>query len=153
MLQALSAQRRDIRLNWEALLRLERPSSPLANPDTLVHLLDRSLEEIFRDLALWSSRAHPHAYAPQCPCGLNPWLAYLDAGRQALRAALIDVQVATPGLSHAARDEALACLEQVLDHIARREIESFCAVCQSRPRAHRQTSPAGPAHHAHQAHP
>ena len=149
ILQALAAQRPGIRTAWETLLRLERPSSPLANPDTLVHLLDRSLDEIFKDLALWSPRAHPRSYVPHCPCGLNPWLAYLGAGRQALREALVGAQAAMPGPGHTARDEALTCLEQVLDHMARREIESFCALCQSRPGAHAHPAPAGPAHHAH----
>jgi hypothetical protein len=149
ILQALAAQRPAIRSNWETLLRLERPSSPLANPDTLVHLLDRSLDEVFQDLLLWSRRAHPRAYVPHCACGLNPWLAYLGAGRQALCQALIEVQSATPGQTHESREEALACLEQVLDHIARREIESFCALCQSRPAAHAHQVPAGPTHHAH----
>jgi hypothetical protein len=145
VLQALATQRGAIRANWEALLRLERPSSPLANPDLLVHLLDQSLDEIFRDLLLWSRRAHPRAYVPHCPCGMNPWLAYLGAGRQALRQALIEVQAASPAQTHEARDDALACLEQVMDHIARREIESFCSVCQSRPKT--AAAPAQPSHH------
>jgi len=138
-----------IRANWEALLRLERPSSPLANPDLLVHRLDQSLDEIFKDLLLWSLRAHPRPYVPHCPCGMNPWLAYLGAGRQALRQALVEAQVAIPGQTHEAREEALACLEQVMDHIARREIESFCSVCQSRPRFHVPAVPAGQAQHGH----
>ena len=136
------AQRPLIRANWEALLRLERPSSPLANPDLLVHLLDQSLDEIFRDFQLWSPRAHPRSYVPLCPCGMNPWLAYLRAGRQALRQALIEAQSALAGQTQEARTEALAALEQVLDHIARREIEAFCSVCQSRPKAQAPVPPA-----------
>jgi hypothetical protein len=143
------AHRRAIRAKWETLLRLERPSSPLANPDTLVHLLDQSLDEIFSGLLLWSPRAHPRAYQPHCPCGMNPWLAYLAAGRQALREALVDVQAALPGLAPTARDESLACLEQVMDHLARREIEAFCALCQHRPRTTGQAAPARSTHHAH----
>jgi hypothetical protein len=153
VLQALIAHRHRIRANWETFLRLERPSSPLANPDALVHLLDRTLDEIFTDLALWSARAHPRAYEPRCPCGRNPWLTYLDAGRQALREALVEVQAALPDLLAPSRDESMACLDQVLDHLARREIEAFCALCQFRSKAEahppslRQVS-----HHAHHAH-
>ena len=80
---------------------------------------------------------------------MNPWLAYLGAGRQALRQALIEVQVALPEQTHATREEALACLEQVMDHIARREIELFCSVCQSRPKA---AAPAGAPPHSHHSH-
>ncbi len=146
LLQALAGRRHGIRATWETLLRLEKPSSPLANPDTLVHLLDRTLDEIFADLALWSPRAHPRQYAPLCPCGLNPWLAYLRAGRQAMREALVDLQAASPRLTRAARDESLACLEQVLDHISRREIEAFCALCQSPQKTRAHATPA--LHHA-----
>lgn len=134
LLQAFAALRPVIRTSWEKLLRMERINSPLANPDTLVHLLDTTLDEIFRDLQAWSPRRHPtRAADPQCPCGLNPLLAYFTAGRQALREALILVQAATPELEPAKRDEALVCLDQVFGHISRREIASFCAICQIRP--------------------
>jgi hypothetical protein len=149
ILRALVAHRPGIRTSWETLLRLERPSSPLANPDALVHLLDKTLDEIFADLVLWSPRAHPRSYVPHCPCGLNPWLAYLSAGRQAFRQALIEAQAAVPALGSGARDESLACLEQVLDHLSRREIEAFCALCQSRAKLTVQPAPASEAHHAH----
>ncbi len=150
VLRALAAHRRVIRTNWETFLRLERVSSPLANPDLLVHRLEPTLDEIFTDLLLWSSRAHPKAYVPLCPCGLNPWLAYLSAGRQAFREALVEVQAGLPDLSPAARDESLACLEQVMDHLARREIEAFCALCQSRPK---DRAPGPPDSHALPTHP
>ena len=96
------AHRPGIRASWETLLRLERPSSPLANPDALVHLLDKTLEEIFTGLLLGSPRIHPRPYVPHCPCGMNPWLAYLGAGRQALRQALVEVPATLPGLAPAA---------------------------------------------------
>lgn len=131
--RGLAGQRGLIRTNWENLLRLERAISPLANPDTLVYMLDTTLDEIFTSLDLHSPRRHPcREPEPQCPCGCNPLLAYFKAGRQALREALVVVQAATPPLTSSERDEALTCLDQVFGHIARREIESFCAVCQFR---------------------
>ncbi|MBL9215010.1 MAG: hypothetical protein JNG83_06000 [Opitutaceae bacterium] len=133
-LHALEAQRPQIRAGWEHLLRLERANSPLANPDTLVHLLDTTLNEIFLDLRLWSPRRRPsHLAAPACPCGRNPLLAYFAAGRQALHEALVVVQAAAPEVTPDQRSEAMACLDQVFSRIARREIESFCALCQFRP--------------------
>lgn len=127
------ARRPDLRQNWERLLRIEKTISPLAHPDALVHLLDTTLDEVFRDLAQRSPRRHAsRAQAPHCPCGRNPLLAYYAAGRQALREALVSAQAANPGLSGHARDEDLQILNEVFDHIARREIEAFCAVCQFR---------------------
>ncbi len=132
--RGLAAQRGLIRANWENLLRLERTVSPLANPDTLVYLLDSTLDEIFADLDRCSPRRHPSREPdPQCPCGRNPLLAYFKAGRQALREALVVTQASIPTLTGSQRDEALICVDQVFGHIARREIESFCTVCQFRP--------------------
>jgi hypothetical protein len=51
LMQPLRALRFQTRVRWEALLRTERTSSPLANPDSLVHLLDWTLDEIFHALA------------------------------------------------------------------------------------------------------
>ena len=133
ILQALEAHRPCIRSNWENLLRIERINSPLANPDTLVHLLDTTLNEVFATLRTWSARRlHTRGGEPLCPCGRNPLLAYFTAGRQALREGLVLAQVLAPGLTAPQRDEALACLEQVFGHIAQREIQSFCAICQFR---------------------
>ncbi len=134
VLAALEARRPTIRANWESLLRLEKVTSPLANPDTLVHLIDRTLDELFADLRLWSVRRHPtRAPAPDCPCGRNPHLAYFAAGRQALREGLIMVETEAVPLEPADRDLCVACLDQAYSHIERREIEAFCAVCQLRP--------------------
>jgi hypothetical protein len=133
ILRNLRAHRREIRVQWEALLRLERASSPLAQPDTLVHLLDTTLDEVFRDLELWSPRRHPAPVsAPFCPCGRNPFLAYFAAGRQALRDALVRAQSTGPIPSPAQRDTALACVNEVFSHISVREVNLFCALCQFR---------------------
>jgi hypothetical protein len=133
ILQALEAHRPCIRSNWENLLRIERMNSPLANPDTLVHLLDTTLNDVFSTLRIWSARRlHTRQQEPPCPCGRNPLLAYFSAGRQALREGLVLAQVLAPDLTAAQRDEALTCLEQAFGHIAQREIQSFCAICQFR---------------------
>jgi hypothetical protein len=144
--RTLLAQRRELRQSWERLLRIEKTVSPLAHPDALVHLLDTTLDEVFWDLAQHRPRRHPsRAPAPHCPCGRNPLLAYYAAGRQALREALVGAQAVNPELTVHTRDEDLQVLNEVFDHIARREIESFCAVCQFRGPQH--AVPAEPAEH------
>lgn len=145
--RSLQACRAEIRHTWEGLLRIERVNTPLANPDTLVHMLDSSLDEIFQAMSLWSARRHPsHHEPPPCPCGRNPFLAYFAAGRQAMREALIIAQFESPELSAADRDESLACLDQVFDRIARREIGLFCTICQSREAGHAHPTPARQPH-------
>lgn len=141
----LESTRTDIRLAWEGLLRIERVSTPLANPDTLVHLIDSSLDEIFTTMRLWSPRRHPSAHTSEkCPCGRNPYLAYFAAGRQAMREALIMAQFQAPELSAAQRDESLLCLDQVFDRIANREISLFCTICQKHHAPERSTHTAAP---------
>ncbi len=138
LLDGLRVQRSQIRERWAALLHTERANTPLAHPDALVHLLDWTLDEIFRDLAHLASRrrATPQPIGalehPECPCGRNPLLAYFAAGEQAMREGLVLAQVATPVLSPAERDASLFEIDLVLHHIARREIEAFCGVCQFR---------------------
>lgn len=141
ILRALRDQRPHLRTSWETLLRVEPVGSPLGNPDALVHLLDWTLDEIFAALTnpLARHRAIHHRIhldqpAP-CPCGRNPLLAYFAAGEQALREALVLAQATAPELDPLERDTAFAELDMTLRHISRREIESFCGVCQLRARA------------------
>lgn len=133
----------EIRERWEALLHAEPVNTPLGHPDALTHLIDWTLEEVFRGLIALSCRRRPSRRAtavesrPQCPCGRNPLLAYFAAGEQSVREALILVQAATPELDPLERDASMYELDLVLHQIARREIEAFCGVCQHRPEAPR----------------
>jgi|SRR6478736_5080083 len=139
MQRALVEHRALIRHQWERLLRLDRGTSALARPDTLVHLLDQTLDEIYLSLPAWSARRHPSRMPePVCPCGRSPFLAYFAAGRQALHEGLVTVQSRLPGLTAATRNQAFACLDQIITHIARREIESFCSICQFHPATHQR---------------
>jgi hypothetical protein len=130
---ALEAQRVRIRARWEDLLRAERSTSPLANPDTLVHLMDLTLDEVFATLAAGEGRKrHARSGEIVCPCGLNPLLVYFSVGRQAMREALVLAQTEMAALTSTDRDGALVDLDAGYSQIARREIASFCAVCQFR---------------------
>ena len=138
LVRALCAQRCRIRARWEDLLRAERVNTPLANPDALVFMLDWTLDEVFNSLSRPNPRrrrfrvaAHPPARA-DCPCGRNPLLVYFVAGEQALLEALVLAQADALGLDPIARDSAVTELYLTIRAVARREIESFCAVCQRR---------------------
>ncbi len=133
--RALIARRRDIHARWEVLLRIERVNTPLANPDALVFMIDWTLDDVFHTLANTPGRrrgGHSAASRPECPCGRNPLLVYFSAGEQALEEALVLAQSETLGLSPEDRDTAFAGLKSVLRDISRREIESFCSICQYR---------------------
>ena len=140
ILTALAAHRAEVRVQWYRLLLLEPVSSPLAQPDTLVHLMASTLAEFFAAVPVWvpdpAAGAAAGSAVPACPCGRNPYLAYFATGRQALREALVVAQAATAGLTAAARDASLLCVEQVFGAIARREIALFCSLCRLRMLAH-----------------
>lgn len=138
LVAALRTQRSQIREHWEALLRVEPVASPLGHPDSLVHMLDWTLDEIFAALANplgrhRIGRPRPgHEAPPVCPCGRNPLLTYFAAGEQAMREALVLVQAQAPALDPIERDVAFDELNLILQQISRREIEAFCGVCQFR---------------------
>src|SRR5687768_11732047 len=104
LVRALRSQLPHIREHWEALLHAEPVKTPLAYPDSLVHLLAWTLEEIFHGLAILPEGGRvgsaPHRFneRPPCPCGRNPLLTYFAAGEQAMREALVLAQVALPSL-------------------------------------------------------
>lgn len=129
-------ERRDrVRVQWEALLRAEPVTTPLGDPDALVHLIDWSLDEIFSALAnpLPLPLSEEAASGPRvCSCGRNPLLAYFEAGKRALQEALVLAQAAAVPLDPRERDSAMRELVQGVRLLARRETEGFCEMCQFR---------------------
>ncbi len=139
-----------MRSRWNELLHTEAASSPLAHPDTLVHLLNWSLEEIFAMIEGPASRrqASPKSFEAVralCPCGRNPLLGLFQAGEQAVTEGLILCQAESPATSTASRAEALAEVQAAVRTVAAQEVESFCAVCQYRDAALAGECPANPA--------
>lgn len=121
----LEALRPAVKKRWEALLRLEPTLTPLANPDTLVFMMDETLAQLSsvinaRSFKRWMT-SHPALLAPmqsRCHCSINPLLTYYTTGELALRAAAGAVL----------RDD----LEEVLLYfhsLGQREIEALCGVC------------------------
>jgi len=137
LLSAMRARRPSIRTRWVDLLRAEPVTTPLANPDTLVHLIDQTLDDVFAALAAMQEADRIAAAAAvvaraHCECGRNPLLAYFLAGEQALLEALVLAQVDTTGLTPTDRSTSVAALYVTVRTLARGEIESFCALCQHR---------------------
>ncbi|MCX6945946.1 MAG: hypothetical protein NT173_14495 [Opitutales bacterium] len=74
LLQSLQAMRPKIRARWEALLRIERLHTPLANPDTLVFMFDLTLDEVLA--ALPGRAVHSPGPRPTCRNHHNPMRDY-----------------------------------------------------------------------------
>lgn len=133
----LQSRRPDIRARWNELLHIEAASSPLAHPDTLVHLLDWSLSEILATVEGPPSRRQSapksfEAVRALCACGRNPLLGLFQAGEQAVTEGLILCQAQSRDGSPEERSQALAEVQAAVRNVAAAEVESFCAVCQYR---------------------
>lgn len=131
-LRALLTQRAALRQRWEALLRAERVTSPLANPDALVYLMDWTLDRLFDELRTYNARrrGRNHRDAPPCPCGRNPLLTYFSTAEQAIVETLFLAEGELALLDTMERGASLDELKIAFHHVSRREIQSFCAVCQ-----------------------
>ena len=132
----LSARRPAIKLAWERKLRHEPITSPLANPDTLVLLMHRTLGDLELALEKRCLDSGPSAAAVRTPrsgclCGLNPLLAYYRVAANVLPAIMSGGAEHCPTLGAA---EYASCLQEVLAELqtlAQEEIRSFCAMCQT----------------------
>lgn len=131
-LQALRAQRARIRARWETFLRLEKVTTPLANPDTLIFGLNRSLNEIFAALRSAGAPSTQLEAAKDCACGCNPFRAYYKAGEQALLEALVLSQVERAPAPEE-RDREFGAVKAVVASLAQRDLEAFARICQRPP--------------------
>lgn len=132
-----AARRAPIKQAWERKLRHEPVTSPLANPDTLVLLMDRTLEDLATALALrckegaGDNNSANRALRAGCLCGLNPLLAYFRVAASVLPTVMCTSADRCPALSAA---DYATCLQELLaelHHYAQAEIRSFCAMCQT----------------------
>jgi hypothetical protein len=124
----LHAQRTRLKAEWRRRLRIEPASTPLANPDTLVYLMDETLaqlEALVRDRPaprwLRLRKTHLGPLRSLCPCGLNPLLAYFSTGVEAL-----DAILSTDGYL---TEEKISTLCQAWHFLAQSEIEALCEGC------------------------
>lgn len=144
-LRALQTQRPQLRRRWEELLRAERVTSGMAHPDSLVYLMDWTLDQLMNELRQARFRRHLDGTTrqnerQQCTCGMNPLLAYFSAAEQAVIEVLFLSVGELSNLSSIERSASLEDLKNALHEVARRDIESFCAVCQSRERQAKKCS-------------
>ncbi len=133
-LQTLQTHRAAICTRWDVLLRAEPASSPLANPDTLVHLMPWTLDHLATELRRPRLRRRPDSSLspPVCPCGYNPLLRYFATAERALVETLFVNTRSLAELTPIVRETGLHELKLALARLAHGEIESFCAVCQRR---------------------
>ncbi|HWA25529.1 MAG TPA: hypothetical protein VG734_07710 [Lacunisphaera sp.] len=128
-LAVLNQQRPGIRVRWEALLRLEKPPSALAAPDILVHLFDKTLDEVLADERPFRKPAEPTEARPGgCEC--NPLRPYFATLEQALLEALIWAQAADPALKPDERVAQVGELCGRMRHVAHREVMLLEGLCQ-----------------------
>lgn len=143
LIRELKAMRPQIRARWEALLRIERMHTPLANPDTLVFMFDPTLDSVLAALP-----GHPVRSAgpgPTCRVANNPMRVYFTALEQALLEALIlaqSSQVAPESVTHtvilAERIADATELSATVHRVARSEIKTLDQVCQPQSRSSRR---------------
>jgi hypothetical protein len=125
-LRSLQARRVTLHLQWEERLRAAPFKSPLGHPDTLVHLMDRTLDQIFTELIHPTARRRqPGLPSDFCRCGHNPLVTYFSTAVLALQTTLGQCADEVP----VTRDD-VADVKRALTRIARREIMTFCALCQ-----------------------
>lgn len=121
----LEGLRPRIKQRWEKLLRAEPAVTALANPDTLIFLMDETLDQLCaagrtRSVKSWL-RDNPALVAPQqskCACGINPLLAYYSTGILAL--------------NHTVQPKLDSAFEEIMlfyHGIAQQDIEALCGVC------------------------
>lgn len=131
VLSHLRARRARIRHNWAVLLRTKPVTTPLAEPEVLMHLFDHTLNRIFATLKRPPSERRPTPF--HCPCGLSPFLAYFRTAEQILLEALVLVHAKrTPESSADERAQDVTELRSVIRLIGREEITLFGRICQHR---------------------
>ena len=123
----LRSRRAQISARWDALLRIEKVNTPLANPDTLVYLFDRTLDEVFA--ALREPLVPGAPVPPVVAAEKNPLYAYFVAGEQAVLEELILAQAGARDLAPKERDADFAHLRAVMQRIARRDLSSLDGLC------------------------
>jgi hypothetical protein len=134
--RTLQGMRPTILERWEVLLRAEPVSSPLANPDSLVYLMGWTLDRFFSALRgplsrrrisdRGSNKVDVKEVRELCACKMNPLLTYFATAEQAL------IHTALPILQPRERESALSAVRLAMQIVAKREIDTFCAVCQRR---------------------
>ncbi len=112
-------------------MRALPPSSGLAHPDALVHLMPSTLDRIVSALA---SADHPtkQGLPAACRCGMNPLVTFFITAETAMIDTLFCAKPAWACLTANQRESGLTDLRSTLRMIADDDIEAFCSLCQIR---------------------
>ena len=121
---------------WEVLLRDEPSASALGNPDTLVFMMDSTLDAFFAALHSRTPRRwlahHPllcGTLPETCPCGRNPLLSYYLSGEQAVLAIAAQALDKSAKLPAAQQERILAEVQIAFHYLAQHELQVFCDLC------------------------
>jgi hypothetical protein len=125
------ACRPDLRVRWEQHLRSLPPSTAMATPDALVHLMDWTLQRVEAELCAPHGSRNPHR-DPICPCGLNPLTTYFITAENATVETLFADTAGWVALPPSEREDVLRRLRIAIQRVALREVEAFCAMCKQR---------------------
>ncbi len=125
-----------IKACWEVLLRDEPTASALGNPDTLVFMMDQTLDAFFAALhsrtpRRWLAR-HPlltGSLPETCPCGRNPLVPYYQTGEQAVLAIAAQALDKTANLPAAGQERILEEVQIAFHFLAQHELQVFCDLC------------------------
>ncbi|MDD2764374.1 MAG: hypothetical protein PHE83_10410 [Opitutaceae bacterium] len=139
-----------IKTCWEVLLRSAPPASPLGNPDTLVFMMDRTLDAFFTAVTSATPRRWLARYPllcgslkKTCPCGRNPFLFYYLSGEQALLAIAEKSLPAAPVMPAAEQERILSEVKLTFHYLAQHELQNFCDLCRANCRRSRAGIVAG----------
>jgi hypothetical protein len=136
-LEELAERRPMIKTCWEVLLRAEPPASALGNPDTLVFMMDRTLDAFFAAAdsptpRRWLAR-HPRlcqSLGQTCPCQHNPLLCYFISGEQAILA--IAGRILAEWETCREEDQILSRVHLTFHYLAQSELQTFCDLCNAK---------------------
>lgn len=135
-LHALAERRPMIKTCWEVMLRAEPPASALGNPDTLVFMMDGTLDAFFTAILSptprrWLAR-HPllcGALDDTCPCGRNPLLHYFVSGEEAVLAIAAKTLPEKSAVSPEMQEQILSDVQLTFHYLAQHELQNFCDLC------------------------
>ncbi|HEY0969267.1 MAG TPA: hypothetical protein VGD88_17875 [Opitutaceae bacterium] len=133
---ALATHRPRLLQRWEESLRALPPSSALAHPDALVHLMPATLDRI-RSVLAKNLRSRTERMPVDCRCGMNPLITFFITAEAALIETLFTAEPTWAKLTGPQREDGLAILRSTLHAIADDDIEAFCSLCQMRVQSRR----------------
>lgn len=147
-LRALLARRAAIKLSWRAALQHAPTHTPLANPDLLAYMIDKTLDELLLTInyplsSTNGSDSTTMSTLTRTPfgCGLNPYIGYFLAGESALVSVIRTVEPH----AHLTENDILGGEIELLFAfrvLSHRDVNAFCEICRIEHPAELQGEPS-----------